>query len=76
MAQWDWWWLWSAGTQVQSLAQCSGLRIWHCHSNSCGSDLIPGQRILYALEHPKMVGKKEIKLGYPIMLESKEVLKE
>ena len=37
----------SAGTQVQSLAQHSGLRIWCCHScslgHNCSSYLIPGQ---------------------------------
>ena len=32
MVQWDQWHLGSSGTQVQSLAWCSGLGIWHCYS--------------------------------------------
>ena len=46
MAQWDWQHLGRAGMWVPSLAQHSGLRIWHCCSCglvcNCGSDLIPG----------------------------------
>ena len=61
MAQWDQWHLWKAEMQVQSLAQPSGLRIWHCPSwevdCNCGSDLIFGQRTPYALGRPK---KKKI----------------
>ena len=44
MVQQDWRYLWSAGTQIRSLAQLSGLRIWRCHScsigHNCSSDLI------------------------------------
>ena len=57
MVQWDWQCLESAGTQVESLALHSGLRIRRRHSSNlgqeCGSDLIPGLGILYAMEQPK-----------------------
>lgn len=42
VVQRDWWHLGSPGTQVQSLAWYSGLRILCCHSCSCGLDLIAG----------------------------------
>ena len=52
------------GMQIPSLAQHSGLRIWHCCSCSlgcsCGSDLIPGLGIPYAVWQPKKKkGKKK-----------------
>ena len=57
MAQWDRHCLGSTGTQVQSLTQHSGLRIWCCRSHglgySYGLDLIPGRRTPYATEQPK-----------------------
>ena len=57
MAQWDLQHLGSTGTQVQSPAWHSGVRIQHCHSNglglNCGSDLIPGLGTPYALGWPK-----------------------
>ena len=40
MVQWDWWCLWSARMQVQSLAQHSGLWIQHCCSCSTGRNCI------------------------------------
>ena len=47
----------SAGTQVQSPAWDSGLRIWHCCSCGLGRsyslDLIPGPGIPYAAGGPK-----------------------
>lgn len=47
--QCSWRCLGSAGTQIQSLAQCSGLRIPHCHpcdlGPQLGSDLWPGNSI-------------------------------
>ena len=46
--QWDLSCLWSAGTQVQSQASYSGLRIWHCHIRSqlqLGYDPWPGNSI-------------------------------
>ena len=52
----------SNGTQVWSLAPCSGLRIPHCHS--CGSgcnyswDLIPGPGTPYAVGQPKKKKQK------------------
>lgn len=52
----DWWSRCSAGTQVQSPGQHSGLGIRHCHS--CGSNLIPGPGIPYALEWPKKENKQ------------------
>ena len=52
MAQRDQWHLCSNGTQVQSLALHSGLRIWHYCSCSirrnCSSDLIPDPGTPYA----------------------------
>ena len=46
VVQWHLQYLWSAGTQVWSLAWHSGLRIWCCRSccidHNCGSDLVPG----------------------------------
>ena len=53
--------LWSTGTQVQSPAQHSGLRIWCCHSCgvgcNCSLDLIPDLETPYAKRWPK---KKKI----------------
>ena len=55
--QQDWWCLGSAGTQVRSLAQHSGLRIPHCHSwglgGNCGSDLILSLGTPYVAGQPK-----------------------
>ena len=57
---WNWQCLWSAGTQVRSLAWHNGLRIWCCCSCSlgrdCGSDLFSGLRTPHAIQWPK---KKE-----------------
>ena len=59
----DWRHLGSAGLQVQSPAQYSGLGIWHCHSCSLGHnsglDLIPGPGTPYATGQPKMKKKKK-----------------
>ena len=48
----------SAGTQVRSPAQHSGLRIWRCCSlglgRDCSSDLIPGPGTPYAAGWPNM----------------------
>ena len=60
MVQWDWWLRGSAGTQVQSPAWHSGLRIWGCCSfglgHNCGWD--PGTS--YALVwSEKKTEKKE-----------------
>ena len=38
VAQQDWWHLENAGKQVQSPAQHSGSRTWHCHNCSLGQD--------------------------------------
>ena len=58
----DWWHLESAGMKVQSLAQHSGLRIWHCHScglgRNCCSDLIPVPGTPCASGWPKMKKQK------------------
>ena len=55
----------SAGTQVQSLVQHGGLRIWPCCSygvgHHSGLDLIPGLGIPYAVEQPKKEKKKKKK---------------
>ena len=63
MAQWDWWCLWNAGTQVRSLAWHSGLRIWHHHSCSIGhhrgSDLVPGLGTPYAMGLPEKKRKEK-----------------
>ena len=52
----------STGTQVQSLAQHSGSRIWQSSSCSlgynCGSDLIPGPGTPYAVRWPKKKKQK------------------
>ena len=65
VVQQDGWHTGSVGTQVQSRAQQSGLRIWHCLSCSLvhnyGSDLSPGQGNPYAVGWPKMKKKKKIK---------------
>ena len=49
--------LWSAGTQVQSPAQHSRLRIQGCYNcgidHNCGSDLIPGLGTPHAVGCPK-----------------------
>ena len=45
MVQKDWWCLGSAGMQVQSLAQHSGLRIWHWSKLQLTSDPWPGNSI-------------------------------
>ena len=64
MVQWDQWCLRSAGAQVCSLAQHSGLRIQHCHycslHHNCGSYLIPGQETPCAPGWPKKGGKMYI----------------
>ena len=63
LAQWDRWPLESAGSQVPSPLQHSGLRICHCHSCSldcdCGLDLIPGLGTPYAVGQPKMKEKNK-----------------
>ena len=55
--QWDWWHLCSAGMQVGSPAQHSGLRIRHCRSCdiscNCGLGLIPGSGTPHATGKPK-----------------------
>ena len=52
VAQWDLWRLWSAGMQVRSRAQHSGLRVRCCHScsvgHNCSPDLIPGLETPYS----------------------------
>ena len=57
VTQWDQWHSGSAGLQVGSPAQHSGLRIRHCHSCGlsldCSSDLIPGQGTPYSMGQPK-----------------------
>ena len=57
VTQRDQWHLWSTETQIQSLAQHSGLRILHCLScdigGNCISDLIPGPGTPYAMGQPK-----------------------
>ena len=54
--------LWSPRTQLQSPAQHSELRIWHCHScsigHNCGSDLIPGLGNPYAVGQSKKKKKE------------------
>ena len=59
----DWQHLWSAGMQVQSPAQHSGLRIQCCHSYrvgcNCSLDLIPGPGTPYTMGRPKKKGKKK-----------------
>ena len=65
MVQWNWWCLGSTGSQVQSLAQHSGLRIQRCFScglgHDCRSDLISGLGIPYASGRPKKKKKKKKK---------------
>ena len=60
--QWDQWHLYSAGTQVQSLAWHGGLRIPSCRSCgigcNCGLDLILSLGIPYALGQPKKERKE------------------
>ena len=67
MAQQDQWCFCSAGTQVQSLARHSGLRIWHCHGcsvdSNCSLELIPGPGTPYALGWPKKEKKGRRKEG-------------
>ena len=62
--------LWSAGTQVQSPAWQSGLRIPHCHScgigHSCGSDLIPGPGTPPAVGWPKKRRRRRKKKKKPM----------
>lgn len=57
MAQQHRWYIGSAGTQIRSLAQHSGLRIRYCSTCSLGlsygSDLISGPRTPYATGWPK-----------------------
>ena len=65
VAQWDWQHLRSSGTQFPSLAQHSGLQIWHCCSYglSCcndSSNLIHGLGTPYVLGWPKMKEKKNL----------------
>ena len=69
VVQWDWWHLWSAGTQVISQAWHCGLRIQHYNScgvgHNCGLDLIPVPGTPYAAGWPKMKRKKKFHdLGY------------
>ena len=56
-------WLVSVEVPIQSLVQCSGLRIWHCCScgigHSSGSDLTPGLRTPYALGAAKKEKRKK-----------------
>ena len=63
MAQEDWWHLCSARTQVQSLAQNNGLRIWYCCTCGIGpnynSVLISGQGIPYDTRRSKEKKKKK-----------------
>lgn len=58
MVQQDWRCLWSAGIQVQSLAQPCGLRSQYCHSCgigcSFGSDLICGLKTPQSSRRPKV----------------------
>ena len=65
VAQHDWWHFCSVMTQVQSLAQHSGLRIWHGHSCSvgyiCGMDEIPGSGAPMPWGGQKRKRKKERK---------------
>ena len=65
MAQWDWWHLGSAGTQVRSPAWHGGLRIWYCCSCglglNCSSDLILGPGTPYAAGQPKNKKQEEVK---------------
>jgi len=68
MAQWDQRCLGSAGSQVQSLAGHSELKIPSqcCPRCSlgcdCGLDLIPGLGIPYSMRQPKMKKKKKVSL--------------
>ena len=81
MAQWDWPRLGSAGTQVQSLAWHSGLRIQRSHScglsHNCSSDLIPGPGAPHSLGRPKKEKKKVLQEiegdGVPVMVQLKQV---
>ena len=63
VAKQDQWCFVSTESQVQSLAQHSGLRFWCCRSCglgcSCGLDLIPGPGALYAPGGRKKERKKE-----------------
>ena len=62
VVQWHLQYLWSAGTQVWSLAWHSGLRIWCCRSccidHNCGSDLVPGLETQHSMGWPKKKKKK------------------
>ena len=62
MAQWDQRHLSSAGPQVQSLAQDTGLRVLRCRSyglgHNYGSDPIPGRGTPYVTGQPKKKRKK------------------
>ena len=62
VVQEDRWYLGTTGTQVQSLAQHSGLGIGHCHScglgSSYSSDLILGPGAPYTAGWPKKGGKE------------------
>ena len=55
----------STGMEVRSPARHSGLKIQYCRSCSlscnCGSNLIPGQGVPYALGWPKMEKRKKKK---------------
>ena len=72
VVQWDWWCLWSTGTQVRSLAWHSELKICHCHrrciGRRCGSDLIPGPETPYATGQPRKKKKKKIESLLSILL--------
>ena len=62
MAQQDQWLLGSAGMQVRSLAQHSGLRIQRCRSygfgHDCSSNLILGLGTQYVVGQPEKEKKK------------------
>ena len=53
MVQRDWQHLGSTGTQVQSQAWHSGLRIQCCSGRNCGSDLFPGLGTPYVAKKKK-----------------------
>ena len=57
VVQWNWQQLWSSGTQVQSPAHHSRLRIQRCCK--CSVDLIPGLGTPYAMGWPEKKKKKK-----------------
>ena len=66
VAQQDQWLLGSAGMQVRSLAQHSGLRIQRCRSygfgHDCSSNLILGLGTQYVVGQPEKEKKKIIQV--------------